>query len=69
MAEIHAPSVLVSILLGRSGFGDSSSHIKDVVINNIHDLIYLGIGLRRNKYSVYSGRSGVKLYVMVSYKK
>ena len=56
MCEEIAPYFPVAVLLGHSGVGDSFGRVDDSANYNIHEVIFLGIGLMCNYVTVCGGR-------------
>ena len=61
MCEEFAPSFLVTIMLGRSAFGNCFGHIEDAASDNIQDIIFLGGGLMLNDADLFGGRTKLKI--------
>ena len=63
MCESCAPSVKVSILFGRSGYGDFFGCVYDAASKNIHEVISLGRCFMCNNTAFCGGKMGLKMFV------
>ena len=62
MFEECEPTIPVSRLLGRSGFGDAVGSVKAAASDDIQEITFLGRCLMWNDAAVYGGRIWLKLF-------
>ena len=63
MCEEYSPSLPVARLLGRNGFGDSFSRVKDGYSENIQELNFLGGSFTWKYAAVCGGRIELDFFV------
>ena len=65
MFEECAPPILVSILIGRSGFGDAVGCVEAAANNDIREITFLGVYMMWNDAAICGGRIQLKHFVSV----